>query len=85
VPALPIRQVITATIVRRGAPYMSSARDSLWICGQRKSVAHRSTGQQAAASINWSFRKRRSQTGRDIAFRHLCADPDRRSQAGGDG
>jgi hypothetical protein len=30
-----------------------AARDSLWICGQRKGVAHIPTGSATSASISW--------------------------------
>src|SRR5260221_3124952 len=47
VPASPIRQVLTWREAG-GACRQSSARASLWICGQHKSVAHKPTGTTAA-------------------------------------
>ena len=47
VPASPIRQVLTSRQAGCAWP-QSSARASLWICGQHKSVAHKPTGTTAA-------------------------------------
>ena len=47
VPASPIRQVLTSRQAGCAWP-QSSARASLWVCGQHKSVAHKPTGTTAA-------------------------------------
>jgi hypothetical protein len=98
-PCLPIRQVVTAPSVRsnpRHGPLLDrAARTSLWICGQRKSVAHRPTGAETAARFNLMNMKRRASQPclphpgavlglivRDFVttpLRHLCADPRSRS------
>src|SRR5260221_4532350 len=46
VPASPIRQVLTSRQAGCAWP-QSSARASLWVCGQHKSVAHKPTGTTA--------------------------------------
>jgi hypothetical protein len=48
VPASPIRQILTARRPGCAGP-QSSARASLWICGQGKSLAHKPTGPTADA------------------------------------
>jgi predicted Fe-S protein YdhL (DUF1289 family) len=94
VPTSPIRQVLTAR--RAGcAGLQSSARASLWICGQHKSVAHKPTGPTAAADNlnNLEISSLRATPGSPSEpalkatrhgcyhpFRRLCAGPARRSQ-----
>jgi hypothetical protein len=94
VPASPIRQVLTARQAGCAGP-QSSARASLWICGQHKSVAHNPTGTTAATDNlnNLEISSVRTTPGSPSAaalqaakhgcydpFRHLCAGSDSRSQ-----
>jgi RNA-directed DNA polymerase len=93
VPASPIRQVLTARQAGCAGP-QSSARASLWICGQHKSVAHNPTGTTAATDNlnNLEISSVRTTPGSPSAaalqaakhgcydpFRHLCAGSDSRS------
>jgi hypothetical protein len=90
----PIRQVLTARRAGCAGP-QSSARASLWICGQHKSVAHKPTGPTAAADNlnNLEISSVRVTPGSPSEaalkatrhgcyhpFRRLCAGPARRSQ-----
>jgi len=50
-PCLPIK-VVTAPVCVRCTPSCRTARARLWICGQRKSVAHIPTAQQSTTNIN---------------------------------
>jgi hypothetical protein len=50
-PCLPIGRFVTAPVCVRCTPSCRTARARLWICGQRKSVAHRPTG-ATTTSIN---------------------------------
>jgi hypothetical protein len=55
-PCLPIRQGVTAPVCARPgrrAAIPRAARADLWICGQRKGVAHKSTG--PATAVSFSF------------------------------
>jgi hypothetical protein len=54
VPASPIRRVFTSRQADC-AGQQSSARASLWICGQHKSVAHKPTGPTTAATFNLTW------------------------------
>jgi hypothetical protein len=51
-PCLPIDRFVTAPVCVRCTPSCRTACARLWICGQRKSVAHRPTGATSTTSIN---------------------------------
>jgi hypothetical protein len=94
VPASPIRQILTARRAGCAGP-QSSARVSLWICGQGKSLAHKPTGPTADADnlndLEISGVRTAPRSSSEAAFkatrrgcydllRHLYAGPDSRSQ-----
>jgi hypothetical protein len=55
------QQVVTTTVWARHAEIARAMRDGLWICGQRKRVAHKPTGPKAAAAtFNLMMKKRAS-------------------------
>ena len=93
-PASPIRQVLTSRQAGCAWP-QSSARASLWICGQHKSVAHKPTGPTATAdNLNVEISPIRTTPGSpskaalkvtrhgcfNHLYRRLYAGPDSHSQ-----
>jgi hypothetical protein len=94
-PCLPFSKWSSAPLCSRhrcDAAIAPAARDHLWICGQRKGVAHIPTGSATSASISWihlegasgsaqprsplGSRSPRPKLRLGKQLRHLCADPD---------
>ena len=46
------QQVVTTTVCARHAEIARTTRDGLWICGQRKRVAHKPTGQKQQQQVS---------------------------------
>src|ERR1700745_221934 len=91
--ACPSDRFVTAPLCAPRGCRLATAcatRESLWICGQRKRVAHRPTGSKTTkASVNLiALEAQQSNLGTlqsrqprhvNTALRHLYADPDSRS------